>query len=54
MAQSIIPWNHLSSDAGFRLLERGDHPILKLACAIADLAGSEDIQSSHLTDVLHY
>jgi len=30
------------------------HPIFKLACAIADFVGSEDIQSSHLAEVLRY
>jgi len=30
------------------------HRIWKLACTIADLAGSEEIQSAHLADTLQY
>ena len=36
------------------LSARGYHRVLKLARTIADLAGSEEIQSAHLADVLHY
>jgi len=36
------------------LSARAYHRILKLAHTIADLAGSEDIQSAHLTEALHY
>jgi len=32
----------------------GYHRVLKLACTIADLAGSEDIQSAHLAEALQY
>ena len=35
------------------LSARAYHRILKLARTIADLAGSEDIQSAHLVEVLH-
>jgi len=33
---------------------QGYHRVLKLACTIADLAGSEDIQSAHLAEALQY
>jgi len=37
-----------------QLLARAYHRVLKLACTIADLAGSESIQPRHLVEALQY
>jgi magnesium chelatase family protein len=36
------------------LSARACHRILKLACTIADLAGSDEIKSAHLAEALQY
>ena len=36
------------------LSARAYHRILKLACTVADLSGSDEIQSPHLAEALQY
>jgi magnesium chelatase family protein len=42
------------SDFQLQLSARAYHCILKLACIIAVLAGSEAIQAAHLAEALQY
>jgi magnesium chelatase family protein len=50
-AGDSLVWAAMSQ---FNLSARGYHRVLKLALTIADLAGSDGIQSVHLAEALQY